>query len=99
MSDLTRRALGTVPLSVETVQSFWDGTRSGTPEQCLRSLCISHERLRADLQGAEILLAENEARINALKGFREILRTLLDRKASIHEFHDAVKAVISDMPK
>ncbi len=56
--ELNRRALANVPLTKETVQSFWDGTRSGTPEQCLLALCISHERLRMELAGAEKLLAE-----------------------------------------
>ena len=58
MNQLQRRALARVALSKETVQSFYDGTRSGTAEQCLAALCESHERLRAELEGAEALLAD-----------------------------------------
>lgn len=60
MTLLQRNALASVPLTEATVQSFYDGSRSGTAEQCLRALCESHERLRAELQGAELLLAENQ---------------------------------------
>lgn len=59
MTDLQRRSLRYVPLTKETVQSFYDGTHSGTEKECLRALCESHERLRAELEGAEILLADH----------------------------------------
>ena len=53
---LSARALAVVPLSVETVESFYNGTHSGTERQCLLALCESHERLRAELKGAMIML-------------------------------------------
>lgn len=59
MNQLTSRALATVPLTAETVQSFYDGTRSGTAEQCLKALCESHERLRAELEGSEIMRSDD----------------------------------------
>jgi hypothetical protein len=62
MTDLQRQALATVPLSAATVESFYDGSHSGTEKQCLRALCKSHERLRAELEGAELLLKEDEER-------------------------------------
>jgi hypothetical protein len=34
MKALQRKALAMMPLTEETVQSFYDGTRSGTAEQC-----------------------------------------------------------------
>ncbi len=67
MNALQRKALVTVPLSSQTVESFWDGSHSGTPEQCLRALCASHERLRAELEGAEALLKEPDPEIARLK--------------------------------
>lgn len=60
MTELEKAALGTVALSKETVQSFYDGSHSGTAEQCLKALCRSHERLRAEIEGAEILLKEQQ---------------------------------------
>lgn len=59
MTKLQRKALTTYPLSKETVESFYDGSHSGTEKQCLRALCESHERLRAEVEGAEILLSED----------------------------------------
>lgn len=94
MTDLTRRALATVPLSCETVEDFFDGSASGSTKECLRALCISHERLRSELQGAEILIAEDSERIKRLEGFKEILRTLLDKNEPLEAFHEAVRAVI-----
>jgi hypothetical protein len=63
MNKLRRNALARVALTDETVQSFYDGSHSGTEKQCLRALCESHERLRTELQGAEILLAEMESKL------------------------------------
>ena len=68
MTNLEKRALARVPLSYETVESFWDGSRSGTAEQCLKALCESHERLRAELEGSEILRADAEKEVVNLKG-------------------------------
>ena len=68
MTTLEKRALARPPLSYETVESFWDGSRSGTAEQCLKALCESHERLRAELEGSEILRADAEKELAAMKG-------------------------------
>lgn len=67
MSKLQQRALGRVALSKETVESFYDGSRSGTAEQCLKALCESHERLRAELEGADLLLDEVDPEILRLQ--------------------------------
>lgn len=61
MNQLQRRALAVLPLSEETVLSFYDGSRYGG--HCLHALCESHERLRAELQGAEILMEESNAKL------------------------------------
>lgn len=37
------------PLSRACVESFYDGSHSGTERQCLRALCESHERLRGEI--------------------------------------------------
>lgn len=65
--ELQRRAMLTVPLSAETVLSFYDGSRSGTAEECFRALCESHERLRMESEGAQTLLVEEQQRIEQLK--------------------------------
>ena len=63
MTDLKRKAIGRLPLTYATVESFYDGSRSGTAEQCLKALCKSHERLRAELDGVTILLEECDAKL------------------------------------
>ncbi len=63
MTRLTRNALARLPLTKEAVESFYDGTRSGTAEECLHALCESHERLRAELQGAEAVWTDLEAKL------------------------------------
>lgn len=68
------------PLTYETVRCFWDGTRSGTAEECLKALCISHERLRAELarahdtirQLADRVANQSEALTRRAEGKREI---------------------------
>lgn len=35
-----------VPLSKICIESFWDGIRSGSAEQCLKAACVSHEVMR-----------------------------------------------------
>jgi hypothetical protein len=60
---LRRRAMGILPLSEQTVLSFYDGTRSGTAEQCLKALCESHERIRTELLAQNIVLEETQQEI------------------------------------
>lgn len=60
MTELHRKALARLALSEQAVQSLYDGTYSDAAGRRLRDLCESHERLRAELKGAELLLAENE---------------------------------------
>ncbi len=54
-----------VVLTEATVTSFWDGSHSGTPEQCLRALCVSHERLRAEAHGLDVFLEEANRKLAA----------------------------------
>src|ERR1022692_2925134 len=58
MTPLQRNALATVPLSMEEVEFYYEGARGGIATTCLRALCESHELLRAELQGAELLIRD-----------------------------------------
>ena len=63
MNDLQRRAMAREPMRPETVEELErlvvvDGR---VTQSSLIRLCESHERLRAELKGAEILLAEDAA--------------------------------------
>ena len=67
MTNLQRAALGRLPLTEATVASFYDGTHAGSAAQCLKALCESHERLRAELEGMEVILADAEREVDRLK--------------------------------
>lgn len=60
MNQLRRRALARLARTAAEVQNLYDGgCPLGTPiNNCLRDLCESHERLRAELQGAKVLLKD-----------------------------------------
>ena len=101
MSKLSQRCLGYVPLTVETVESFYDGTRSASAERCLLALCESHERLRAELQGAEILLEEDRLKAEAGKQLAEACRRLAacpnieNRGSPWRDVDDAIRGVLA----
>jgi hypothetical protein len=58
MIALMRRALARLPLSAKEVLAIYDLPWINGANHML-DLCESHERLRAELQGAEALLEEN----------------------------------------
>lgn len=64
MSNLQIECLAKTPISKEAIQVIWDliGSRDNIEvlRTWLRNTCLSHERLRAELEGAEILLKEPE---------------------------------------
>ena len=62
MTPLTRDALETEPMNAESVNVLFliaDDVAAYEVED----LCVSHERLRMELEGAQKLLAESEAKI------------------------------------
>jgi len=63
MSRLEIECLKTLPLPVETVKVIFDERHNwdGTTRKIITRLCLSHERLRAELSGAEIIIEELEA--------------------------------------
>ena len=59
MSNLQTRCLGYLPLPKEQVESIWSGNTSFDRQESMSAiaqLCLSHERLRAELEGLEIVL-------------------------------------------
>lgn len=60
--SLQSDCLGKVPLTKEAVQAIYSVRDGKHPPAVLatwiKNLCLSHERLRAELEGAEILLRE-----------------------------------------
>lgn len=61
--NLRTECLKHVPLTAATVESIWSELRKyseGELLERLRALCLSHERLRAELEGCEATLAKVE---------------------------------------
>jgi len=73
---LKTECLAHTPIEYETVRDFYDETKASHPhphdEQShfLIALCLSHERLRAERDGTEIMLREAQA---ALKQINTLL--------------------------
>lgn len=64
MPRLEIECLKTLPLPVETVKGIFDERHNwdGTTRDIISRLCLSHERLRAELSGAEIIITELETK-------------------------------------
>ena len=76
MTKLQELALATLPLPVEFVEEIYSGGNLVSGIR-LQHLCESHERLRAELEGAEMLLAEKEvAEMRERKRLEETLAKL-----------------------
>ena len=76
---LKSHCLGVTPFSAETVQKIYDDTYDTTrwlDQQTVRNLCLSHERLRAELEGMDVMLRETEGELKRTQGYLETL----DRK-------------------
>lgn len=55
MTPLQKNALGTTVMSIETVEAI-NNINSGWNIKAIRRLCLSHERLRAELAEAERII-------------------------------------------
>jgi hypothetical protein len=78
---LQRDCLNCLPLTQGVVEWWFDGRDVKTSERMqIARLCRSHERLRAELAGAEAVIARREATIKQQQ--REImeLKTELERE-------------------
>lgn len=76
MTKLNRNALGRTALTVGDIAAIYaDTIAPDVTAECwetarvARRLCESHERLRAELQGCEVLLTEAEAACRDALGF------------------------------
>ena len=58
MTILEQRSLATVPLTKEYIESIWSDRNTAHVEDLqtfVRQLCLSHERLRMELEGLEVM--------------------------------------------
>ena len=62
MSRIEIECLKQLPLTAEEIDAIWRARTafSFAIEKLVNRLCLSHERLRAELSGAEIIIKEME---------------------------------------
>ena len=69
MSQLTDAAFGRIPMKLEKVEEIYADRAMMYPRlaKLIRELCESHERLRLEVKGLEILQAEDAETIRQLR--------------------------------
>jgi hypothetical protein len=64
MTPLQRQALASLPMSEQEVERIYttsnDGEGGGSLLRKLAALCVSHERLRMEIEGATLLLDKDQ---------------------------------------
>lgn len=71
--NLQEACLGTLPLTPEQVQLYWDDRDvKHSLRSIVRTLCLSHERLRAELAGINTMLLETEVEMKRLRSRGDI---------------------------
>lgn len=86
MTTLRRRALASVPMTPEKVESLYlNASLAHQPGQLLgfiTGLCESHERLQAEAEGAEVIINDYDAEVKSL---RRALKSLCEYAAASRE--------------
>lgn len=67
--NIKREAYAHAPFPQDQVESMLSSAKLMSREkleECFKRVCISHERLRLEVEGAEILLADDVKKIDAM---------------------------------
>jgi hypothetical protein len=67
--SLSKKSLAVLPMPLEHVEGMYEAVKDMTREklaECVKRLALSHERLRAELSGATLLMEEREAAIREI---------------------------------
>lgn len=69
MTELQRRALASLVLPADAVDRMYNRCTQGHghPDDTVRALCESHERLRAELTGLQVLYDEAQREVERLQ--------------------------------
>ena len=101
MTELQRRALARVALSeaeIETAYQEYKPTDSGKHrlrfQHIIRALCESHERLRAELQGAETLLEEERAEVRSVLDLMDNLASVWGDEGVFRRCRDRLRKLV-----
>lgn len=94
MTDLQRKALASLPMETNRVETLYAGVFGGVAEKAIKNLCVSHERLRAELLGAETLLANQQAEIVALLARLDGLAHQWEDESVFNDFRDRLRKLL-----
>jgi len=92
MTDLQRRALARLPMTEAEVQYLYDLHRTTH----VRDLCESHERLRAECQGLQVLHDEMRAEVRAVLSQMDDLAQQWGDEGVFRRCRDRLRAVIGE---
>ena len=92
MMNLKADCLGHVPILPSTMQDIYERVPTWSEKELrvrLQAVCLSHERMRAELEGCESLLAEDAAKIK-----REFQATILPSPIPYEDYHNHSQIVM-----
>lgn len=93
---LKKDCLAVTPLSESAVAAIY-GMQETLPKHAVDNLCKSHERLRAELSGAEILLDYDDQHAQLLaRAYRAMSREAWQDGETIEEVRSAINYFMSD---
>lgn len=91
MTPLTRAALARLPLPASAVEDIYRN-----PNASIRSLCESHERLRAELQGAEAMLESDRAEVGAVLRMLDELAQMWGDEGVFRTCRDRLRKLVAE---
>lgn len=104
MTSCQKNALGVTPWTAEQVEAYYRKTKTaGNVAGC--KLAESHERLRAELEGCDVLLKQSEEANRRALGFVKYALEFWDwsrfpnLEQSTHELRDALIGCVGGIPK
>lgn len=96
-SQLRHRALARLPLAEEQVERLYVNCQDGGMRAAtVRDLAESHERLRAELQGAEILLEDERREVAAVLIQLDELAGVWGDEAAFRRCRDRLRSLLAE---
>lgn len=89
--SLKNDCLGHVPILPSTMQDIYERIDRWSEKELrvqLKAVCLSHERMRAELEGCEVLLAEDAAKIE-----HKFQATILLQRERVQELREGMYAL------
>ena len=100
MTYLDRCAMATIALDVATVERLYELARKQTrvESHCLEKVCVSHERLRAELVGGQLIHAETQAEVTSVLAMLDELADLWGDEGKFRACRDRLRKLLGGTP-